>query len=99
MEESVCIPLSSADTKRPETGQVCFSGEGHHLYPTVDFQRSPAGCTVISPKIGRFELLKNVVFWEVTPCGSCRNRRFVGTYRLHHHGDKNQRTRNNVSSK
>jgi hypothetical protein len=24
-------------------------------------------------------LLKNGVFWDVTPCGSCKNRRFGGT--------------------
>jgi hypothetical protein len=23
---------------------------------------------------------KNGVFWDVTPCGSCKNRRFRGTY-------------------
>jgi hypothetical protein len=23
---------------------------------------------------------KNAVFWDVTPCGSCKNRRFGGTY-------------------
>jgi hypothetical protein len=23
--------------------------------------------------------MKNGVFWDVTPCGSCRNRRFGGT--------------------
>jgi hypothetical protein len=33
----------------------------------------------------------------VTPCGSCENRRFGGTYRLYHQGDKNRRARN-VSS-
>jgi hypothetical protein len=32
----------------------------------------------------RFEVftavtLKNDVFWDVTPCGSCKNRRFGGT--------------------
>jgi hypothetical protein len=27
---------------------------------------------------------KNGVFWDVTPCGSCKNRRFGGTYRLYH---------------
>jgi hypothetical protein len=32
----------------------------------------------------RFEVLtaatmKNDVFWDVTPCGSCKNRRFEGT--------------------
>jgi hypothetical protein len=30
---------------------------------------------------------KNAVFWDVTPCGSCKNRRFGGRYRLHHEGD------------
>jgi hypothetical protein len=24
--------------------------------------------------------MKNGVFWDVTPCGSCKNRRFGGTY-------------------
>jgi hypothetical protein len=33
--------------------------------------------------IVRFEVftavaMKNGVFWDVTPCGSCKNRRFVG---------------------
>jgi hypothetical protein len=30
--------------------------------------------------------MKNGVFWDVTPCGSCKNRRFGGTQRLHHKG-------------
>jgi hypothetical protein len=32
--------------------------------------------------------LKNGVLWVVTPCGSCKNRRFGGTWRLLHQGDK-----------
>jgi hypothetical protein len=37
----------------------------------------------------RFEVftavtMKNGVFWVVTPCGSCKNRRFGGTQRLLH---------------
>jgi hypothetical protein len=28
-------------------------------------------------------------FWDMTPCDSSRkSRRFVGTYRLHHHGNE-----------
>jgi hypothetical protein len=34
--------------------------------------------------------LKNGVFWVVTLCGSCKNRRFGGTWRLLHQGDKNR---------
>jgi hypothetical protein len=40
----------------------------------------------------RFELftavtIKNTVFWDVRPCGSCKNRRFGGAQCLHHQGD------------
>jgi hypothetical protein len=38
--------------------------------------------------------MKNAVFLDVTERGSCKNRRFGETYRLHHQADKNQRTRN-----
>jgi hypothetical protein len=47
----------------------------------------------------RFEVftavtMKNGVFWDVTPCSSCKNRRFGGPYRLFHQGHKNRWTRN-----
>jgi hypothetical protein len=32
--------------------------------------------------------MKNAAFWDLTPCGSCKNRRFGGTYCLHHQGNK-----------
>jgi hypothetical protein len=32
--------------------------------------------------------MKNAVFWDVTPCDSCKNRRFGGTYFLHQQGLK-----------
>jgi hypothetical protein len=35
--------------------------------------------------------MKNAIIWVVTLCGSCKNRRFGGTYRHHH-----QRVRNKV---
>jgi hypothetical protein len=43
----------------------------------------------------RFEVfttvtMKNGVFWDVTPCGSCKNRFFGGTYSILHQGDKNR---------
>jgi hypothetical protein len=37
-------------------------------------------------------------FWDVAPCGSCKNRLFGRMYRLHHQGDKNRRAWNNASS-
>jgi hypothetical protein len=39
-------------------------------------------------------IMKNSVFRDVTPCGSCKNRRFGGTWLLLHQGDKNLWTRN-----
>jgi hypothetical protein len=32
--------------------------------------------------------MKNAVFFYVTPCGSCKNPHFEGTYCLHYQGDK-----------
>jgi hypothetical protein len=32
--------------------------------------------------------MKSSVFWDVTPCGSCKSRHFGRTYSLHHNGDK-----------
>jgi hypothetical protein len=34
--------------------------------------------------------LKNAVFWDVTPCDSCKKRLFGGTHRLLHQGEKNR---------
>jgi hypothetical protein len=42
--------------------------------------------------------MKNAVFWDVTLCGSCENRRFGRTYIIQHQGDHNQRARDTVNS-
>jgi hypothetical protein len=42
--------------------------------------------------------MKNAVFWDVTPCRSCKSRRFREMYSLHHQSEKNELTRN-VSNK
>jgi hypothetical protein len=42
--------------------------------------------------------VKNAVFWDVTPCDSCKNRCFGEVYGLHHQSGKYQRARNNFSS-
>jgi hypothetical protein len=43
--------------------------------------------------------VKNAVFWEVTPCGTFKNRHFGGKHGLHHQGENNQRAWKNISSK
>jgi hypothetical protein len=42
-------------------------------------------------------IMKNVVFWDVFPCGSCKNRRFGGAYRLHPQDENNQRAKNTLA--
>jgi hypothetical protein len=61
--------------------------------------QSPAGYYCVRFEVFKVVIIKNVIFWDVTLCGSCENRRFGGTYLVHHHGDKNQRARNNFSNK
>jgi hypothetical protein len=34
--------------------------------------------------------MKNGIFWDVTLCASCKDRRFGGIYRLKHQGDKSR---------
>jgi hypothetical protein len=46
----------------------------------------------------RFEVfmavtMKNVIFWDVTLCGSCKNQSFEKKYRLHSQGDQTLRAR------
>jgi hypothetical protein len=72
-----CILHATPSTHKVNTG---FPGLGRHwvcMYSPADrFQRSTG--------FVRFEVfmavtMKNGVFWDVTPCGSCKNRRFGGT--------------------
>jgi hypothetical protein len=46
----------------------------------------------------KYALMKKAVIWDVTPCGSCKNRCFEGTWRLHQQVGKNWRAKNNVSN-
>jgi hypothetical protein len=51
------------------------------------------------PRIKRPNESKNGVFWVVTPCGSCKNRRFGGTWHLLHQGDKKTILNHNIDPK
>jgi hypothetical protein len=46
-------------------------------------------CYFIGFEVFTVVTMKNIVFWDVGPCRSCKiNRRFGGTYRLHLQGRK-----------
>jgi hypothetical protein len=57
---------------------------------TLDMNYRPLNATT--------NCIENAVFWDVTPCASCNNRRSGGTYRLHCQGEKNQRAKNVTSN-
>jgi hypothetical protein len=59
-------------------------------------------CVQTNLQYVRFEVftattMKNVVFWVVSLCGSCINRRLGGAYRLHLQGENNQRTKSTLA--
>jgi hypothetical protein len=46
----------------------------------TDVSEEPSASFIRATGIGELgTTLKNGVFWDVTPCGSCKNRRFGGT--------------------
>jgi hypothetical protein len=60
-----------------------------HRRHITSLLQSPAGQCYV-----RFEgftavNMKNAVFFDVTPFGSCKNQSFGGPHYLHHQGDKN----------
>jgi hypothetical protein len=64
--------------------------EGNNIYLTYEILFSLL-CNCYLRLEGFTEAtMQNGVFWDVTPCGSCKNRRFRGSQRLLHQGDKNR---------
>jgi hypothetical protein len=62
------------------------------IWPTVHSKSVKSCCILNHLKfkitnaqnfLNNFHSMKNVIFWDVSPCGSCRNRHFQGMYRLH----------------
>jgi hypothetical protein len=64
--------------------RLCFSIHSVHIInkQTNKFRVRSEAFTALT--------MKNCVFWDVAPCGSCKNRHFGGTYRILYQGDKNR---------
>jgi hypothetical protein len=93
--DTPCLPLSHEVASH---WSLCPSETPLQFVGTrLESQSSQNTITVVRFEVFTAVTMKNVVFWDATPCGSCNNRRFGGTQRLHHQGDKNRRTSNNVS--
>jgi hypothetical protein len=57
-----------------------------------------SGYSIVRVEVFTAVTMKNVVFWDVTPCASYKSRYFGRTYRLRHQGGEIQRAKNNVIS-
>jgi hypothetical protein len=69
----------------------------HRRHITSPLQ-SPDGLCYVRFAVFTAVIKKNAVFWDVVPCGSCRNGRIEGPYHFHLQGDKNLRAAFTVSS-
>jgi hypothetical protein len=57
---------------------------------TVNKSDSMTNTYIVRSEVSMAVTMKNAVFWDVTPRAYCMNRRFGGTWRLHHQGDNNR---------
>jgi hypothetical protein len=50
-------------------------------YPVIHHLQNPleSNCNDVTFEVFTAVTMKTGVFWDVTPCGSCKNRRFGGT--------------------
>jgi hypothetical protein len=75
----------SQKTPRRDGGNVCIS-EKQDIVEIIYFSILVAdgwrGISEDSSIVAQMYQLKNAIFWDVTPCCSCKNRRFGGTYRF-----------------
>jgi hypothetical protein len=74
-----CSPVLKADSTSP-----------HIMYQWLEYAQCPLQSAFRTQLTTRLDTVtaKNAVFWNVMPCGSCKNRRFGGMYRLHHQGEE-----------
>jgi hypothetical protein len=73
-----CWPVVPSDVqiKLPSSSNLMSLVMNHSLNSNLISYKPVSSCRNLQ------RLLKNTVFWNVTPCGSCKNRRFGGTWRL-----------------
>jgi hypothetical protein len=67
-----------------------FIAQWRHIMSPL---QSSAGKYYVRIEVFTAVTMKNAISWEVTPCGSCKNRRFGGTPRLYHKSDMNPQKR------
>jgi hypothetical protein len=103
---ATCQHHSAGSPSSPPTTRPCLSRLRTVPFTPHTYLLYTGGRVVVEPPAGGPEnqcycykslsvfYIKNWVLWDVMQCGSCKNRRFGGTWLLHNQGDKNRWTRN-----
>jgi hypothetical protein len=86
----LCVPYgphknSDCFPKQHVTSRILY--RGHNVFAV---RYNCPQCICVFRMVLKINTYENGVFWDVTPCGSCKNRRFGGTWRLLHQGNKNR---------
>jgi hypothetical protein len=78
---SFCIHLSDHSVQNHLSSHLLLKNIKIRLYSTIIFPVVLYRCETWSLTLReKYRLrVKNGVFWDVMPCGSCKNRRFGGT--------------------
>jgi hypothetical protein len=87
----LCATDAEMTGSSPQKIQSCRpnAGQNQHLKIVETSFENASQCKNLGTIVTNRNLKKGV-FWVVTPCGSCKNRRFRETWRLLHQGDKNR---------
>jgi hypothetical protein len=72
-----------------EFRRCCLSFLSQVTVDTFPIQIVPNNLNLCNTGVLTTVTMKNAVFWDVTPCSSCKNPSLGGIYRHHHYGDNN----------
>jgi hypothetical protein len=65
--------------------QLCLFSNEITLWITIIvlWNKTPGRLVHVRFEVSTAVTMMIIIFWEMTPCGSYKNRRFGGSYRLH----------------
>jgi hypothetical protein len=80
---SMGITNIKMDLAEPVWGNVDWTGADQDRDKWRALVNSVMNLQVVRFEVSTAVTIKNVVFWDASSCGSCKNRRFGGMHRLH----------------
>jgi hypothetical protein len=75
------VPILGPDIETPMRTSHSSSVRRYRCsnQPVADYDPRQIDYSFVRFEVFTAVTMKNVVFWDVMPCGSCKNRRFGGT--------------------